>query len=246
MIFSNKGKMYRLLVNDIPVGTNTTKGTPAKALVSMESDEEPAIMYSIYRDTDAKYVFFTTKNGIVKKTTLDEYTNTKKKNGIGAITLKDGDELASVVLIKDEPIILVTEQGYVLRFDSKEIGATSRMTTGVKGINLVEGDSIICALPVRNSNDALALFSEEGLGKKILPKEAVTQKRGGRGLICYKVSEVSGPVRAAAMVSDEDSLLLVGDKKSICIAATDIPALGRASSGNQMIKNERVIAVSKV
>ena len=246
MIFSNKGKMYRLLVNDIPVGTNTTKGTPIKALVSMESDEEPAIMYSIYRDTDAKYVFFTTKNGIVKKTTLDEYTNTKKKNGIGAITLKDGDELASVVLIKDEPIILVTEQGYVLRFDSKEIGATSRMTTGVKGINLVEGDSIICALPVRNPNDALALFSEKGLGKKILPKEAVTQKRGGRGLICYKISEVSGPVRAAAMVSDEDSLLLVGDKKSICIAATDIPALGRASSGNQMIKNERVIAVSKV
>lgn len=246
MIFSNKGKMYRLLVNDIPVGTNTTKGTPVKALVSMESDEEPAIMYSIYRDTDAKYVFFTTKNGIVKKTTLDEYTNTKKKNGIGAITLKDGDELASVVLIKDEPIILVTEQGYVLRFDSKEIGATSRMTTGVKGINLIEGDAIVCALPVRNPDDALALFSEKGLGKKILPKEAVTQKRGGRGLICYKISEVSGPVRAAAMVSDEDSLLLVGDKKSICIAATDIPALGRASSGNQMIKNEKVIAVSKV
>lgn len=246
MIFSNRGKMYRLLVNDIPVGTNTTKGTPVKALVSMESDEEPAIMYSIYRDTDAKYVFFTTKNGIVKKTTLDEYTNTKKKNGIGAITLKNGDELASVVLIKDEPVILVTEQGYVLRFDSKEIGATSRMTTGVKGINLIEGDSIVCALPVRNPNDALALFSEKGLGKKILPKEAVTQKRGGRGLICYKISDTSGPVRAAAMVSDEDSLLLVGDKKSICIAATDIPALGRASSGNQMIKNEKVIAVSKV
>lgn len=246
MIFSDKGKMYRLLVNDIPVGTNTSKGTPIKALVSMEQDEEPATMYSIYRDTDAKYVLFVTKNGIVKKTTLDEYTNTKKKNGIGAITLREGDSLAAVSLIKDEPLIIVSTNGYVIRFDSKEIGSTSRMTTGVKGINLDKDDYVVAALPVRNSDDALALFSETGLGKKILPKEAVTQKRGGKGLICYKTTEATGPVRAAAMVSDEDTLLVVSNKTSICIAATDIPALGRASIGNQMIKNGKVITVSKV
>lgn len=246
MIFSDKGKMYRLLVNNIPVGTNTSKGTPIKALVSMETDEFPTTMYSIYRDTDAKYVLFVTKNGVVKKTSLDEYINTKKKNGIGAINLREGDSLAAVSLVKDEPLILVTAEGYVLRFDSMEIGATSRMTTGVKGINLGANDYIVAALPVRNNDDALALFSEKGLGKKILPKEAVSQKRGGKGLICYKVSNITGPVRAAAMVSDEDSLLLVSDKTSICIAATDIPALGRASIGNQMIKNGKVIAVSKV
>jgi DNA gyrase/topoisomerase IV subunit A len=85
-----------------------------------------------------------------------------------------------------------------------------------------------------------------GLGKKILPKEAISQKRGGKGLICYKTSDATGPVSAAAMISDEDTVLLIGDKTSICIAATDIPALGRASSGNQMIKNGKVIAVSKV
>ncbi len=246
MIFTNKGKMYRLLVNDIPAGTNTTKGTPIKALVAMESDEEPATMYSIYRDTDAKYVLFITKNGIVKKTTLDEYANTKKKNGIGAITLREGDSLAAVSLIKDEPLIIVSKNGYVIRFDSLEIGATSRMTTGVKGINLGADDEVIAALPVRNKNDALALFSETGLGKKILPKEAISQKRGGKGLICYKVSDATGPVRAAAMVSDEDNLLIVSDKTSICIAATDIPALGRASIGNQMIKSGKVKTVSKV
>ena len=246
MIFTNKGKMYRLLVNDIPVGTNTTKGTPIKALIATESDEEPATMYSIYRDTDAKYVLFVTKNGIVKKTTLDEYTNTKKKNGIGAITLREGDSLAAVSLIKDEPLIIVSKNGYVIRFDSLEVGATSRMTTGVKGINLGADDEVIAALPVRNKNDALALFSETGLGKKILPKEAISQKRGGKGLICYKVSDTTGPVRAAAMVSDEDNLLIVSDKTSICIAATDIPALGRASIGNQMIKSGKVKTVSKV
>ena len=246
MIFSNQGRMYRLLVNDIPVGTNVSKGQSIKSLIAMETNEEPAIMYSIYRDTDAKYVLFATKNGIVKKTALEEYVNTKKKTGIGAISLKEGDELAAVTLIKDEPLAIVTKQGYVLRFNSIEVSATSRMTAGVKGINLSEGDEIIAALPVRNPDDALALFSENGLGKKILPKETITQKRAGKGVVCYKTTDATGPVRAAMLVSDEDNILLVGDKTSICISATDIPAMGRATIGNQMIKNGKVIAASKV
>lgn len=242
MIFSDQGKMYRLLVNDIPVGTNSSKGASVKALVPMETGEYPATMYSIYRDTDAKYVLFITKNGIVKKTALTEYIDTKKKTGIGAISLRDGDSLAAVCLIKDEPLILVTAGGYMLKFDSMEIGATSRMTTGVKGITLGKDDYVVAALPVRNSEDYLALFTEKGLGKKIAPKELINQKRAGKGVICYK-DEV---VAAAAMVSDEDSLLLVGDKSSICIAAKDVPALGRTSSGNQMIKSGKVMTVSKV
>ena len=246
MIFSNQGRMYRLLVNDIPVGTNVSKGQSIKSLIAMETNEEPAIMYSIYRDTDAKYVLFATKNGVVKKTALEEYVNTKKKTGIGAILLKEGDELAAVTLIKDEPLAIVTKQGYVLRFSSTEVSATSRMTAGVKGINLGEGDEVIAALPVRNPDDALALFSENGLGKKILPKETITQKRAGKGVVCYKISDTTGPVRAAMLVSDEDNILLVGDKTSICISATDIPAMGRATIGNQMIKNGKVIAASKV
>ena len=242
MIFSDQGKMYRLLVNDIPVGTNSSKGASVKALVPMDSGEYPATMYSIYRDTDAKYVLFVTKNGIVKKTALTEYIDTKKKTGIGAISLRDGDSLAAVCLIKDEPLILVTAGGYMLKFDSMEIGATSRMTTGVKGITLGKDDYVVAALPVRNSEDYLALFTEKGLGKKIAPKELINQKRAGKGIICYK-DEV---VAAAAMISDEDSLLLVGDKSSICIAAKDVPALSRTSSGNQMIKSGKVMTVSKV
>ena len=243
MIFSDQGKMYRLLVNDIPVGTNSSKGASVKALVPMETGEEPATMYSIYRDTDAKYVLFITKNGIVKKTALDEYINTKKKNGIGAINLREGDSLAAVCLVKDEPLILVTANGYMLKFDSMEIGATSRMTTGVKGITLGADDYVVAALPVRNNEDDLALFTEHGVGKKLPPKELVTQKRGGKGLICYKTED---KVAAAAMVSDEDSLLLVGDKSSICIAAKDVPELSRAGTGNQMIKSGKVTTVSKV
>ena len=246
MIFSNQGKMYRLLVNDIPVGTNVSKGQSIKSLISMETNEEPAVMYSIYRDTDAKYVLFVTKNGLVKKTTLDEYVKTKKKTGIAAITLKEGDELVSVSLIKDEPIILATKEGMSIRFGSEEIGATSRTTSGVKGINLNDGDEVVACLAVRHETDQVAIFAKNGLAKKFAMNELVTQKRAGKGLMCYKPSPTTGPVTAAALVSDEDSILIIGDVSGICISATDIPLLGRASVGNQVIKNSKILSVSKV
>ena len=246
MIFSNQGKMYRLLVNDIPEGTNTSKGVPVKSLVSMESNEVPAVMYSIYRDTEAKYVIFITKNGLVKKTTLEEYVKTKKKTGIAAITLKEGDELAAVSLIKDEDLIILTGNGMGIRFNSMEIGATSRTTSGVKGINLSKDDYVISALPIRNVEDKLAIFAERSLGKKISLSELPIQKRAGKGLICYKVSKETGNVAAAALVSNEDSILVLGDKNSICISAKDIPEVGRASIGNSIIKNSNINSVSKV
>ena len=245
MIFTNKGKMYRLLVNDIPVGTNVSKGQSVKSLVNMDTDEEPAVMYSIYRDTDAQYVLFVTKNGLVKKTTLDEYVKTKKKTGIAAISIKEGDELASVSLIKDEQLILITQKGMAIRFDSKEITPTSRNTAGVKGINISD-DIVIGAQVVRNSTDKLAVFSQSGLSKKFGLEELPVQKRAGKGLMCYKPTDSTGNVAAAALVEDADNVLILGDKSSICIEAKEIPSLGRASIGNQVIKNSKIISVSKV
>jgi DNA gyrase subunit A len=166
MIFTNKGVMYRLLVDNIPVGTNASIGTPIKALVSMDEDEQPSTIYSIYRDTDAQYVLFVTKNGIVKKTSLEEYTKTKKKCGIGAITLKEGDTLASVSLVKDEDIILVSAGGGAIRFSSTEVSASGRATAGVKGMTLKEDDYIVAALPIRDKKDQLGIFVQNGLGKK--------------------------------------------------------------------------------
>ena len=246
MIFSNKGKMYRLLVNDIPVGTNVSKGQSIKSLINMEIDEEPAVIYSIYRDTDAAFVLFVTKNGLVKKTSLDEYVKTKKKTGIAAISIKEGDELAAVSLVKDEQLILVSENGMAIRFDSKEVGPTSRATSGVKGINLGAGDRVVGAIPVRNANDKLAIFSQGGLSKKFNLDELPLQKRAGKGLMCYKPTDTTGKVAAAALVEDTDSILVVGDKTSICIEAKEIPLLGRASVGNIVIKNNKVLSVSKV
>ena len=241
MIFSDKGKMYRLLVNDIPVGTNVSKGQSVKSLIEMEVNKNPSVIYSIYRDTDAKYVLFTTKNGVVKKTSIDEYINTKKKSGISAITLREDDELVSVNLIKDEDLILITEKGMAIKFSSTEIGASSRTTIGVKGITLNKEDYVVSALPIRNETDSLAIFAKNGLGKKIKLNELPLQKKAGKGLICYK-----NEVCAAALVSDEDNILICGDKNSLCISASEIPELSRSSLGNQIIKDSNIVSISKV
>ena len=246
MIFTDKGKMYRLLVNDIPIGTNISQGQSVKSLVNMEINENPVFIYSIYRDTDAKYVFFTTKRGTVKKTSLEEYIGTKKKSGVVAINLRENDEIASVCLVKDEPMILLTKSGMGIKFNSLDVGATSRATIGVKGINIKEDDEIIVALPVRNKKDKLAIFTSNGLGKKFNLDELPIQNKGGKGLICYKPNGATGDVVSGALVADEDNLLLCGNKSGICISATEIPSLGRNSIGNQLIKGNNLLSVSKV
>lgn len=246
MIFTDKGKMHRLLVNDIPVGNNTAKGQSIKSLVSMEANENPTVIYSIYRDTDAQYVLFTTKQGLVKKTALEEYVKTSKKSGIVAINIRENDELASVNLVKDEQVMIITKKGMAIRFNSNEIGATSRNTSGVKGINLNEGDEVIATLPIRNDTDSLAVFSSNGLGKKTALNEFPVQKRAGKGIVCYKASDINAYVSAATLIEDEDNILVCGDKGSLCVSAADVPLLSRGSSGNQIIKGSKILSVSKV
>lgn len=246
MVFTNKGKMYRILVNDIPVGNNTTKGQPLTSLIEMEADETPTLIYSIYRDTTAKYVLFVTKDGIAKKTSLDEYVKTKKKSGIAAINLREGDELASVSLVSDEDVVLLTHEGMGIKFNSNEISTTSRATVGVKAMTLKDGDYIVAAMPVRHKEDQIAIFSERGLGKKIAMTDLILQKRAGKGLMVYKPSPSTGKITCGSLVSDEDSVLLIGTNNSICISAQDIPLLSRNSTGNQLIKNSDIQSASKV
>lgn len=245
MVFTNKGKMYRILVNDIPVGTNATKGQSIKSLIAMDTDEEATLIYSIYRDTNAKYILFITKNGIIKKTSLDEYTKTKKKTGIVAIGLKEGDTLASVGLCSDEDLILLTHEGMGIKISLKEIPASSRTAMGIKGITLKEDDYVVAALPVRHTTDQLAIFAESGLGKKIKLEELPVQKRAGKGLMVYKPTSSSGKIVCGTLVEDSDMILLIGPLNSICISAKDIPLLSRPSLGNIMMKGV-INSVTKV
>lgn len=245
MVFTNKGKMYRILVNDIPVGTNTAKGQSIKSLIAMDNDEEATLIYSIYRDTNAKYILFITKNGIIKKTPLEEYTKTKKKTGIAAIGLKEGDSLASVGLCSDENLILITHEGMGIKISLNEISASSRTAMGIKGITLKENDYVVAALPVRHETDQLAIFSEGGLGKKIKLDELPLQKRAGKGLMIYKPTSSSGKIVCGTLVEDSDMILLIGPLNSICISAKDIPLLSRPSLGNIMVKGN-INSVTKV
>lgn len=242
MIFTNKGKMYRLLVDNIPVGTNKSQGVPINSLVSMEGDEVATTMYSLYRDTDAKYVLFITETGLVKKTELEEFTKTKKKTGIAAIKIKEGDKLASVSLIKDEDIILLTKNGQGIRFKSSEINPSGRVAMGVKGITLKPEDKVVAGLVVRHDTDDLAIFAENGLAKKIKLTELASQKRAGKGVIVYKNNNIA----SATLITSGDRILVCGTKTSLCVAADDIPEMGRTSVGNQIIKGSQVLSVSKV
>lgn len=242
MVFTNKGKMYRLLVDNIPTGTNASKAISIKTLIEMENGEEPTLIYSIYRDTDARFVIFATKRGILKKTPLDEYTGLKKKNGMIAIKLREGDELASVSLASDEDILMITKKGQVIRVANSDVGSSSRATIGTKGINIPEDDEVIAMLPIRDETDCLAVFSANGLGKKIPLNEIVCQGRGGKGIRCYKDNDLA----AACLVADTDHVLIVGLTNSICIDAKSIPIIQtRTAAGNILIKN-RIKTVSKV
>ena len=140
----------------------------------------------------------------------------------------------------------MTHEGMAIKFNSSEISASGRATSGVKGITLKADDYVVSALPIRHNTDEIAIFSERGLGKKIKMDELILQKRAGKGLIVYKPTDVSGKVCAGALISDEDSILIVGAASSICISAQDVPLLSRGSLGNQLIKGTSITSVSKV
>lgn len=246
MLFTNKGIMYKLLVNDIPVGTNASAGTPISALVKMSADEQVITIYSIYRDTDAKYVLFATKQGLIKKVPLEEYTGVRKKTGVSATTLHDGDNLANVSLIKDEQLIVLTKNGYAIKINSNELGTSSRIAMGVKAINLTEGDEVACVLPIRDATDYFGIFARNGFSKKINLSELPLQKRAGRGIVVYKPTDETGKIIDASLINDTDNLFICGDKKNICISAKDIVCSGRTAIGISVIKNEKIKKVTKI
>lgn len=237
LIFSDKGNVYRIIVNDIP-----DKNQPIKSLVSMAADENPILIYSIYRDTDAQYILFATKNGQVKKTLLSEYANIRKKVSTPALKLRDGDALAAVTLIKDEDIILVTHNGQCIRIKSTDINNSGRLTLGVKGITLVEDDYVVDMCAIRHQTDYLAIFTELGLGKKTSLTEIPIQTRAGKGL---KINR-NGAIVRATLIEDGDNILLVGITNAICISAEEIPLTLRVADGNQLIKGTKVTSVTKV
>ena len=245
LLFTNKGKMYRIIIDNIPVGTNVSKGSNVSTLINLENDEKVIAITNLARGNENKYVVFITKNGLFKKTSIEEYTKTKRSTGIAAINLKDGDSIANIELMNDEDMIIITKKGYSIHFETKDIAAIGRVTAGVKAIKLAEEDEVLVGLPIRDKKETVAVFSSFGNAKKTIIDEFPLQARAGKGVVAYKTSPTTGDVVGAAMIKDEDNILLVG-KTSICVTATDIPQLGRAATGNIMIKNGQVNSVTKL
>lgn len=241
MVFTDKGKMYRILVDNLPVGTNISKGVRLSTLINMEPGEKVIAVTSLYRKSQAKYVVFNTKQGLFKKTLLEEYLSVKRSTGIQAIKLKEGDSIANVTFCNEEEFIIITKQGMSIRFETSSIAPIGRATSGVKSIKLDEKDEVLVGLPIHKATDYLAVFTKSGVSKKTKLDEYPIQGRAGKGLKC------SGDhIVGAALVDDTDNILLIGMPNSICISAQDIPELGRVSLGNIMIKNSIVKKVVKI
>ena len=240
LVFSSLGKLYKIEVNDIPEGTNTARGTSLAMLVGMDFNEKVATIYSLSDDSNFEYVLFITKNGVLKKSLLSEYTSTRRKKGIAATKIKDNDELIAVTLLNDEDIILLTKNGIGIRIPSSEVRPMGKLTIGVRGIELAKDDYVVSALIVRDNNDKLAIANENGYGYKC-KEEMRQQSRGGKGLR-YSDFKIAG----AAMVSDDDILLFSCAKNNIVIPAKELPTLDRGSKGNKLVDGGNIKSVSKI
>ena len=246
MVFTNKGKMYKLLVDNVPVGTNASKGVRINTLINMEPNEKVSAITSLYRQTNAEYVIFITKKGLIKKTYLSEYMKVKRGSGIAAINIKEDDEICNVTFLKDEEMIIVTKNGMAIHFPTEDITPIGRIAAGVKAIKLSDDDEVLIGIPVHQNWDTLSIFTQKGYGKRITLQELPIQKRAGKGVAIYKPTNISGNIIGATMLEDNDNVLLIGKPNSICISSKDVPVLGRNSIGNIMIKNSQIISVVKL
>jgi len=232
LVFTNKGKMFKILVDKLPVGTNASKGQNFAGLINMESDEKVVAAASLNRDTDAEYVVFVTKQGMFKKTLLSEYKSIKKSTGAQAIKLKDGDSIANVLFMKEEEFMIFTKLGMCIRFSTKDINAIGRVTGGVKGINLSDGDEVLTGIVLTDNSKDIAIVNKNGYGKRCALNEFNIQGRGGKGV------KLGTEIAGAVLVNNEDNLLLVGKPNSICISCSDISTQGRTTLGVKLAQNE--------
>ena len=241
MFFTTKGKMYRTIADNVPTGTNITKGVSVNSLIKLDKNEKIIAITSLHRKSTPKYVIFVTKNGMVKKSYLEEYTKTNRNTGIAALNVKENDEVVRIIFQDEEDMILLTKNGMSIKFATKEINPVGRAAMGVKGIKLSEDDEIVAALPIHKTSDTVAIFTENGLGKKVSLEDFPLQGRGGKGTICSKSSIIKG-----LMISNEDNILICGNKSSICISAKDIPLLSKISQGNILLKDNKVLSATKI
>ncbi|MDD7147129.1 MAG: DNA gyrase subunit A [Lachnospiraceae bacterium] len=246
MFFTNYGRVYRLKVYEIPEASRTSRGTAIINLLQLNPGEKITAIIPLKQYEEHKNLFMVTKKGIVKKTSVMEYSNVRK-NGLAAINLRDDDELIEVKTTdKDTEIFLVTKQGMCIRFKETDVRATGRTSMGVIGMNLSHGDEIV-GMQLDHQGDSLLIVSENGMGKRTYLDEFTVQKRGGKGVKCYKITEKTGEVIGVKAVNDDHEIMMITTGGVIIqLRMEDISTLGRITSGVKMINLDEGVTVAKI
>ena len=246
MFFTNMGRVYRMKAYEIPEAGRTARGTAIVNLLQLNPGEKISALIPIENYDENRNLFMVTKKGIVKKTSIMEYSNIRK-NGLAAISLRDDDELIEVKSTDREThIFLVTKYGMCIRFKETDVRATGRMTMGVIGMNLDDGDEIV-GMQLDHQGDSLLIVSENGLGKRTYLEEFKIQYRGGKGVKCYKVTDKTGYVVGVKAVTDEHEIMMITTEGIIIqLRMDDISTLGRITSGVKMINLDSKVKVAKI
>jgi len=244
--FTNEGRVYRLKAYEIPESSRTARGTAIINLLQLNPGEKISAIIPIKEYEENKNLFMVTKKGIVKKTSLEDYVKIRK-NGLAAITIREDDELIEVKITdNDTNIFLVTKQGKCIYFNETEVRPTGRTAMGVTGIKLDKKDEII-GMQLDHQGDSLLLVSENGMGKRTYLDEFNTQKRGGKGVKCYKITPKTGAlVGVKAVVDSNEVMLITSEGIIIQLRMEDINTLGRITSGVKMINLKDGVKVAQV
>ena len=235
MFFTNFGKVYRLKAYEIPEASRTARGTAIINLLQLQPGEKITAVIAIKEFNHDNYLVMATRNGIIKKTFMSEYSNIRK-TGLQAISLREGDELIEVKITDGEKnIILVTKNGMSICFHEKDIRTTGRISMGVIGMNLDKEDRVV-AMQLNTQGEFLLIVSENGLGKRTHISEFHPQNRGGKGLKCYKITDKTGNVIGAMAVDEEDEIMMITNEGIIIrTGCKDISVLKRITSGVKLM-----------
>ena len=249
LFFTNKGRVYKLRAYRIPEAGRTAKGTNIVNLIAIEPDERIETILTVKDDVREGFLFMGTKQGLVKKTPLEEFKNLRK-NGLIAINLREGDELLKVKITRgDADIIMVTQNGYAIKFNEKSVRPMGRTAAGVRAINLKDHD-IAVRRDIAVPGEEVLVISENGFGKRTPIEQYKIQQRNGVGLITYKISEKTGKLAGATICKPNDELMLINSSGvAIRINVSDISVTSRSAMGVTLMRtneDEKVVAITKI
>lgn len=243
LVFTLEGMMYKIPVSDIPVVDGKKKGIHISTISNIDMNDTISAIVSLEQEDKPQYVVFVTKKGYVKKTLLSEYLSLKKATGTKAIKLMETDTIVDVFLMNEEQLLLMTKNGYGIRFETKEINPIGRVTRGVVGVKLSDGDEVVTSIKVQPSMD-LIIVDSVGKGKRVLVSDFPVQGRAGKG-VAIKKSEDAFIVQAA-LVNDDSNIVIGGVPNSITISAKDLSIASRTSIGVILIKNSQVNKITVI